>query len=107
MDCIVPGVAKSQTQLSNFHLEKTTLSRQQECLQRHPTPSSLPLRSTAGLVRRMRGHTSWADFLFGFLFRCSKKWIPKELAMMNDIASTAYIFLKNFIVSDLTIRSSS
>ena len=50
-----------------------------------------------------RGLTSY----FGFLFRCSKKWIPKELAMMNDKVSTAYIFLKNFIVSDLTIRSLS
>ena len=55
MDCIVPGVAKSQTQLSNFHLKKTTPSRQQECLQRHLTPSSLPLRSIAGLVRRSEG----------------------------------------------------
>ena len=67
MDCIVPGVAKSQTGLSNFHLEKTTPSRQQECLQRHLTPSSLPLRSTAGLVRRMRGHTAWADLGFFFI----------------------------------------
>ena len=30
---------------------------------------------------------------FGFLFHCSKSWVPKELAMMNDKASTAYIFL--------------
>ena len=93
MGCIVPGVAKSQTGLSNFHLEKTTPSRQQECLQQRLAPSSLPLRSTAGLVRRMRGHTAWADFLFWVSFHCSKSWVPKELAVMNVKASTAYIFL--------------
>ena len=42
-----------------------------------------------------------------FVFHCSKRWILKELAAMNGKASPAYIFLKNFIVSDLTFRSLS
>ena len=49
-----PWGHKSQTRLGDY-TTTTTPSRQQECLRLHLTPSSLPLRSIAGLVTSGEG----------------------------------------------------